>query len=245
MNFNKSNKVTIAKDAMGNTIRISKRNAEYSHIRITQERTDISGSGWMQTKTVSALIHGKTEEMKKSGIGRMKYLPGNIIIKEQHEPFSKSNPDRDIKRAGAGGPICRVDDQPIYRTTSYDSTGLKVDVKIEHTNSAEIKEESIGDESMIQEQNSTGTLADLNNAKVTEDELDPAQLDLEEVIAEVEAEDNITPLEQELDELLDKSEVENETFPHSMDDVTEEVIEEVIETPEVEEIEVSESVFSL
>ena len=196
MNFNKSNKVTIAKDA---------------------------GSGWMQTKTVSALIHGKTEEMKKSGIGRMKYLPGNIIIKEQHEPFSKSNPDRDIKRAGAGGPICRVDDQPIYRTTSYDSTGLKVDVKIEHTNSTEIKEESIGDESMIQEQNSTGTLADLNNAKVTEDEVDPAQLDIEEVIAEV----------------------ENETFPHSMDDVTEEVIEEVIETPEVEEIEVSESVFSL
>ena len=182
-----------------------------------------SGSGWMQTKTVSALIHGKTEEMKKSGIGRMKYLPGNIIIKEQHEPFSKSNPDRDIKRAGAGGPICRVDDQPIYRTTSYDSTGLKVDVKIEHTNSTEIKEESIGDESMIQEQNSTGTLADLNNAKVTEDEVDPAQLDIEEVIAEV----------------------ENETFPHSMDDVTEEVIEEVIETPEVEEIEVSESVFSL
>ncbi len=223
MNFNKSNKVTIAKDAMGNTIRISKRNAEYSHIRITQERTDISGSGWMQTKTVSALIHGKTEEMKKSGIGRMKYLPGNIIIKEQHEPFSKSNPDRDIKRAGAGGPICRVDDQPIYRTTIYDSTGLKVDVKIEHTNSAEIKEESIGDESMIQEQNSTGTLADLNNARVNEDEVDPAQLDIEEVIAEV----------------------ENETFPHSMDDLTEEVIEEVIETPEVEEIEVSESVFSL
>ena len=221
MNFNNKNKVTIAKDAMGNTIRVSKRNAEYSHIRITQEKTDINPSGWMQTKTISALIHGKTEDLKKSGIGRIKYLPGNIIVKEQHEPFSKSNPDRDIKRAGAGGPICRVDDQPIYRTTSYDSTGLKADLKIEHTNTAEIREESIGDQSMIK---NTSTLKELNDTKsVTEDEVDPNQVDLEDMIEDVKN-DNTEMNEEEAVVVTDEVEIEEE---------------------EPEEIVVEESVFSL
>jgi len=50
----KNQSVTIVKDDMGNTIRVSKKNAEYAHIRLTQEKTVIT-NGWVNQKTISTL----------------------------------------------------------------------------------------------------------------------------------------------------------------------------------------------
>jgi hypothetical protein len=41
----KNQSVTIVKDDLGNTIRVSKRNAEYAHIRLAQEKN--SNKQWM------------------------------------------------------------------------------------------------------------------------------------------------------------------------------------------------------
>lgn len=213
MNFNNKNKVTIAKDAMGNTIRVSKKNAEYSHIRLTQERTEINQAGWMNTKAVSTLIHGKTEELKSSGIGRMKYLPGSIVTIESHTPFSSSNPDRDLKKAGETGIVCCAHGEPIYRKTVYDATGTREDEKIQHTNGDAIREAN---------KESQGTLSDLTESMVSS-EVDPNQVDLEDMIEDVKNESEVSD--------------EEETVV-ATDEV--EIVEE-----EEEEIVVEESVFSL
>lgn len=215
MNF-KQQPVTIVKDDMGNKIRVSKNNAEYSHIRLLQEKTMISPTGWLRKKNVSVLIHGKTEDLQKSGIGRMKKLPGNIVTLESTTPFNESNPDRDLKYAGDTGVICCTHGEPIYRKTVYDAIGDREDELVAHTNSDAIREAN------------TNTLEDLNNAKVSDTEssmvddeetedVDENQVDLEDAIAEVEAE-----AEESKEEEI-----------------------EVKETPIEEEVEVEENVFKL
>ena len=165
----KQAKVTIVKDDMGSAIRISKKNAEYAYVRLTQDRTVISATGWLESKPYSALIQGKTETLKKSGIGRMKTLPGNIYVTESH-----TGDERNIKRAGKTGIICCVDGEPIYRTMQYDGTGIKQDTLITHNNNEAIKD-AYKEES--------GSLADLMD---TATDKDPDQVDLEDSIAEVE-----------------------------------------------------------
>jgi hypothetical protein len=44
-----------------------------------------------------------------------------------------------IKRAFKDGPVCSVDDQPIYRKTLYTEDLSKKDILIKHDNGAEIK----------------------------------------------------------------------------------------------------------
>lgn len=215
MNF-KNQSVVIVKDDMNNAIRVSKNNAEYAHIRLSQERTMINSNGWLQTKQVTALIHGKTEELIASGIKKFKKLPGNIVIKESLTPFNKNNPDRDLKMAGNTGIVCCIDGQPIYRTTKYDATGIQEDELIAHNNGEAIREAN------------AASMEDLMAAKVSdteesEDSVDENQVNLEDAIAEAEAEALETPADPDEDE---------------HDELT---VEDTVE----EEVEVEENVFTL
>ena len=204
MNF-KQQKVVIVKDDMGNAIRVSKNNAEYAHIRLSQTKSWLSAMGWFTKRDITTLIHGKTEDLQNSGIGKMKKLPGNIRIIEQLKPFSESNPDRDLKHAGQTGVICCQDGQPIYRKTFYDATAQLEDELVAHTNADDIR------------QANSGTLEDLKRSKVSDteesmiddEETDDNQVDLEDAIAEVEeeAKESNDPDEEE-DEVLETIEVE-------------------------------------
>ena len=213
MNF-KQQKVVIVKDDMGNAIRVSKNNAEYAHVRLSQTKSWLSAMGWFTKRDITTLIHGKTEDLQKSGIGRMKKLPGNIRIVEQLTPFSESNPDRDVKHAGQTGVVCCQDGQPIYRKTFYDATAQLEDELVAHTNGDAIREAN------------SGTLEDLKRSKVTVSEesmtddeetedVDENQVDLEDAIAEVEAEakESNDPEEEEeviINEVKDDEEIEVE-----------------------------------
>ena len=105
MNSN-SQSVTIVPDEQGNAIRVSKTNAEYAHIRLVQQKVFFNTQGWVDNKSRSTLVHGKLEDLKAMGFEPGQELSGNIVIREQTEPFNSSNPDRDLKVAGDTGIVC-------------------------------------------------------------------------------------------------------------------------------------------
>ena len=137
----KSTNVRISPDEQGNAIRVSKNNAEYAHMRITQERVDFTAGGWVNRKVYSALIHGKTEDLQEMGFTSGQELPGNIVVIESFE-----GREQDLKIAGETGIICRGVDtetgevRDIYRTTRYDASGQMQSVMIPHVNGDEIRE---------------------------------------------------------------------------------------------------------
>jgi len=206
MNF-KQQPVVIVKDDMGNTIRISKNNPEYAHVRLSQERSWLSAMGWFTKRNVTTLIHGKTDEIKASGIGRMKKLPGNIRIVEQLTPFNESNPDRDLKYAGDTGVVCCQDGQPIYRRTFYDATAQLEDELIAHTNSDAIREANSNSVNLESDEIDDTTSMISHEDDSDEEQADPNQLDLEDAIAAAKAkgsEDN------EEETIIEEEEVEEE-----------------------------------
>jgi len=165
---------------------------------------------------MSTLLNGKTEVIQELGLGKKKYLPGQIVIKEQLEPFScSSDADRDIKYAGDTGVICCKDGEIIYRKCFYDSSGLDVDILVAHTNGDAIREANA-----IKAESSEDVVVDDNTSMVSgeefftknkedEDEVDPNQINLIDAIDEVTNED---PDEDETDEL-------------TVEDSTEELVE--------------------
>ena len=81
------------------------------------------------------------EDLIAIGIDKMDTLPGKIVVKESTEPFSATDPDRDLKVAGSTGIICcTADGEPIYRTSFYDATGTQEDTLIAHANGDAIRE---------------------------------------------------------------------------------------------------------
>ena len=183
MNF-KQQPVVICKDDQKNTIRVSKNNPEYAHVRLTQERSWLSANGWFTTREISTLIHGKTEELKASGVGRKSKLPGNIYIMEQLHPFSAKDSKRDLKFAGKTGVTCKAADPDtgeivdIYRKTFYDATGTKEDVLVEHINGDEIRKANNADAASINEMVEKAVA----KAETTEEEVNPNQMDLLDAI---------------------------------------------------------------
>ena len=135
--MNKSVKVT-ANEA-GQVVNISKNNAEYGWIRVSQERTIFEG-GWARKKTLSALISGETADLKSMGLHAGQELPGKIVVVESLEPFNSDNPDKDYKVAGNTGIVCCLDGQPIYRKTFYTEDASASDTLIAHNNGEAIKE---------------------------------------------------------------------------------------------------------
>lgn len=194
------NKVQIVPDELGNVIRVSQNNSEFGHVRLQQERVTFGNTGWVNRKTVSTLLHGKVEDLREMGIHNMKELTGKIVIRESLEPFNSTDPDRDLKIAGDTGIVCCQDGQPIYRKTMYTADANAEDVLVAHDN---------GD--AIREANNSGNTAtklkavSANEAFDVETKSEDKQVDLEDSIAEVNAE----ALEEEVEEV---EELEDSTF---------------------------------
>lgn len=160
-------KIVVTADDQGNVIRQTK-NPEWGQIRITQkEMTFVNNTG--QERTLSALLLAKVEQLKNLKWVDGQVLPGNIIVKEQTEPF---NPTSQPKRAGEDGPHCVTEDgEFIYRQTFYDPSGSLTDKLVPHAN---------GDEIRAFYSNSTTTKT-----------ADNKQVDLEDAIEEVEKEEEL------------------------------------------------------
>jgi len=134
------NQVNIIADDMGNVVRQSSSNSEYGYVRLTQKRVTFGTGGWVKSSNVSTLIHGKLEDLQEMDFKADEALTGKIVIREQLEPFSSNDPDRDYKYAGDTGIICCVDGQPIYRKTFFVPNVTAEDTLLAHTNGADIRE---------------------------------------------------------------------------------------------------------
>ena len=196
------NKVQIIPDDLGSVIRVSQNNSEFGHVRLQQERVTFGNTGWVNLKTVSTLLHGKVEDLREMGIQNMKELPGKIVIRESLEPFNSTDPDRDLKIAGDTAIICCQDGQPIYRKTMYTADVNAEDVLVAHNNGEAIREANGNSSTATKLKAATASQAFDVETKVT------GQVDLEDSIAEVQAEAFI---EEEVNE-VEEIEVEDSTF---------------------------------
>ncbi len=131
-------KVKVTSDEAGNVIIPSKNNPEWGYIRVKQVR-DLVENGFATRKPVTALVQGTIETLKAFGWQKNQELEGCIIFKEQLTPFNKNEPERDQKKAGDTGIICKVGDEPIYRKSFYIQKGGAEDILLSHTNGEEIK----------------------------------------------------------------------------------------------------------
>jgi len=184
------NQVKIEPDDLGNVIRVGK-NSIYGHVRITQDSVGFSASGWVNNRKLSALIHGKVEDLKDIGIAKMKTLPGKIYIIEKFEPFSEADPNRDLKVAGETGIVCVGTntetgevDCPIYRKSFYDQTGTRSDSLIPHTNSENIKE-------------ANGAQSAANGADTSKNAVSMSDEDLAKIKEDIDQEDVVEVSEEE------------------------------------------------
>lgn len=137
--------VYVAGDDMGNVITVSNNNSDYGWITLKQDALDMS-NGWANKKTRSAIIMGLVSVLEDFNLTHGEVLPGKIVIREQTEPFS--TPDRDVKRAGAEGPILTdADGNTIYRKTFFKDQAYldsnpdqAVDVTIQYANVEEVRD---------------------------------------------------------------------------------------------------------
>jgi hypothetical protein len=189
LNFKKmQNQVNIIADDMGNVIRQSSSNSEYGYVRLGQKRVTFGVNGWVKSSNVSTLIHGKLEDLQEMNFKANESLAGKIIIREQLEPFSKNDPDRDYKYAGDTGIICCVDGQPIYRKTFFVPNVQAEDMLLAHTNGADIREANGSDTAVKIAKTTTAEAFGINveeKPEVNEEDETPS-LDSNEVVEEVE-----------------------------------------------------------
>ena len=133
-----NNSVKVTANEAGQVVNISKNNPEYGYIRVTQQRTSMEG-GWVRTRSMSALISGKVDELKSLGLVNGAKLPGKIVVMESLTPFNESEPEKDYKVAGDTGIVCSFEGQPICRKTTYTDNLEAADTLIEHDNYDVIK----------------------------------------------------------------------------------------------------------
>jgi hypothetical protein len=227
------NKVEIVPNDQGAKIRVSVNNPEYAHVLLVQNKTWIAPSGWVRQRRMSTLLNGKTELIQELGLNKKKYLPGQIVIKEQLEPFScSSDGDRDIKYAGDTGVICCKDGEIIYRKCFYDASGIDTDVFVQHTNGDAIREANAA---RAEENNVTmdddASMINGEEFFTKNEETDPAQIDLEDSIAEVEATENHNEEDGETTETKVVEAAEEEEIEEEEEELVEiEEDEEDIET---------------
>ena len=187
------NQVNIIADDMGNVIRQSNTNSEYGYVRLQQKRVTFgTNSSFVRSSNLSTLIHGKLEDLQEMNWKAGQSLAGKIQVREQLEPFSTNDPDRDYKYAGETGIICCVDGQPIYRKTFFTPDVNAQDVLLTHTNGADIREA-----------NGSASMLDANSAKPTSAQafgVNVEEKEEEEVSNEV--------VEEEKEEVLEEAEAE-------------------------------------
>ena len=208
-------KVTIAPDEQGNVIRVSRNNPEFGHIRLVQNRTSIGTSNWVKKQNRSTLIHGTVEDLQDMGLNEAKTIAGQIVIKEQFEPFQEKDGDRDLKIAGETGVICLgintetgEIDAPIYRKSFYSMDMNEADILIAHTNGNTIRE---ANGAPARTAISADRLAELTNP--TEDEPKTSRRKKKEVENQIDIVDSIEAIEEEaLVEEEQTVEVEDASF---------------------------------
>ena len=132
-------KVKVTANDKGQVIVPSQNNPEYGYIRVEQTRMEVDNNGFARKKTLSALISGEIEDLKGFGWSNGQLVDGQIVVKEQLEPFSTKNPERDYKYAGETGIVCCQDAQPIYSKIFFTFDMEASDKKEAHTNGDEIK----------------------------------------------------------------------------------------------------------
>lgn len=133
-----NNQVKVTAGEGGAVIIQSTKNPDFGYIRVEQNRTTITG-GWVDTKSLSALIRGSIGNLRALNFTPGQVLPGKIKIVEQLEPFNPAYPEKDYKIAGETGIICTKDGQPIFRNAFYTDDPHALDVLIEHDNGDQIK----------------------------------------------------------------------------------------------------------
>ena len=188
------NQVEVLADDMGNVVRLSKNNPEYSHIRLGYKSISIGKGGWLRERNLTALIMGTTEDLTSYAKNLGKTLPGKIVVKESLNPFNTKDPNRDLKYAGDTGVVCCVDGQPIYRKTEYTYDVNAQDVLINHDNGDDIRSAN----NLVTDQINSATAKDfglkqeISDETIVDDTDDINDIDLneeeveEEVIEEVE-----------------------------------------------------------
>ena len=134
--MNKS--VKVSANEAGQVVNISKNNPEYGYIRVSQTKT-VFENGWARPRNLSALISGKTSDLKGLGFFAGQELRGVINVIESMEPFNEENPEKDLKVAGATGITCTLGGAPIYRKTFFTSDESVQDVLISHDNGDAVK----------------------------------------------------------------------------------------------------------
>ena len=152
--------VMIAADVTGAVIGMSNNNPEFGYIRVQQVARKIGKGGWFSFSKRSALLKGTVEDLKAANFEDGDILPGKIVIKESLTPFYAEDADKHIKRAGDGGPICTLDDQPIYRDSIYTTNMNDEDELIDHNNGDYIKHQI---ELQKEKNASTSNLSGLKN----------------------------------------------------------------------------------
>ena len=135
-------KVTVSSNKEGAVIILTK-NPDIGYIILKQTRITFKNTGWLKKQKLQTLVLGEVEELKDLNWFNGMELPGNILIKEQFEPFNNDDPDRDYKIAGLTGIICCQDGQPIYRKCYYEPSLEINDVEIQHDNGEVIRDKFI------------------------------------------------------------------------------------------------------
>jgi hypothetical protein len=132
-------KVKVTADEAGRVIIVSTNNPDWAYIRLEQHRFLINDRNFVTKRPLSTLLHGSVDDLKSFNWLPNQEISGKIIIIEQLTPFDKKNPERDYKKAGDTGIICRVGEDPIYRKTLYKLNTKTDDTLLMHTNTEEIK----------------------------------------------------------------------------------------------------------
>ena len=188
------NQVNIVADDMGNVIRQSQSNPEYGYVRLQQNRVTIGANSWVKNSNRSTLLLGKIEDLQALNLKANETLPGKIIVKESVEPFSSTDPDRDLKYAGDTGIICAVDGQPIYRKSFFTADMNAEDVLVAHDNGHAIREANGMDTKVKAKSQATPAEAfglteeEVNDSKEEEVNEDVVEDTKEEELVEEEAE---------------------------------------------------------
>ena len=130
------NSVYVAGDENGGVITVSQNNPEYGWVTLRQDQILIN-NGWVQNKSLSTIVMGRVADLEAMNLAEGEVLDGQIIVREQTEPFTSA--DRDIKVAGATGIVCSVGGKPIYRKTFYTLDTNQKSVFVQHDNAEEIR----------------------------------------------------------------------------------------------------------
>jgi hypothetical protein len=144
------NSVKIKKTADGNIVTPFSGNPEYGYV-ILNSVENVFQNGWLQAKERTTLVRGAVS-MLSMAFSATTTLPGRIAVTECTEDdipqrfsgqFNKDYSFEEniapfIKRAGEDGPVLMSGEKRILRFTEYDASGQQADVRVAHTNGAEV-----------------------------------------------------------------------------------------------------------